>query len=190
MNDVLSSGRDGAVHGFARRMLGAAFLEAAIYEEVEADSTANLQALLVVLLSALAAGIGSFENHGLLGVLLFAPLALAGWWVWAYITYVIGTRLLPRPETVADHGELLRTIGFSAAPGVLLVLGTIPTVAALLFPVCGVWMSVAMVIGVRQALDYDGRGATGRALAVCLIGFPIYALIVVLALLVLGPWPI
>jgi hypothetical protein len=171
-------------------MRGAALLDAETYEEVESDRTANRQALMVVLVSAIAAGIGSIENGGLKGILYFAPAAHAGWWVWAYLTYMIGTRLLPRPETVADHGELLRTIGFSAAPGVLLVLGVIPHVALFLFPLCGLWMCVAMVVGVRQALDYDGSGATGRAIAVCLLGFPIYAAIVMVALLILGPWPI
>jgi hypothetical protein len=174
---------------FAGRMLRAAMLDSDIYEEVEADDTASGQAFFVVLLVALAAAIGSFENGGVLGALYLFPAALVGWWVWAYLTYQIGTRLLPHTSTEADHGELLRTIGFSAAPGILLVFGAFPPAAPILFPLCGLWMLVAMVIGIRQALDYEGKGATSRAIAVCLIGFPIYALVVVVALLFLGPWP-
>lgn len=175
---------------FGRRMLGAALLRVATYEEVEADRAANGQAFLVVLLSALAAGVGSIHNGGLSGVLYLAIVSLVGWWLWAYLTYLIGTRLLPRPDTRADHGELLRTIGFSAAPGIFLVLGVIPPVARVVFPLCGLWMLVAMVVGVRQALDYEGKGATGRAIAVCVIGFPVYTLVVFVALLLLGPWPV
>jgi hypothetical protein len=175
---------------FARRVRRAALLEASVYEEVESDRSANGEAFLVVLLSALGAGVASIENNGLSGMLLIAPAALLGWWVWAYITYFIGTRLLPRPETRADHGELLRTIGFSAAPGILLVFGAYPPAAPMLFLVCGVWMLIAMVVGVRQALDYEGRRATGRAIAVCVLGFPIYAMIIAFSLLALGPWPI
>ena len=41
-----------------RRMLGAAKLDPATYEEVESDATATPQAMLVVVLANLAAGIG------------------------------------------------------------------------------------------------------------------------------------
>lgn len=168
-------------------MLGAALLDADTYEEVEADRGATGQAALVVLLSALAAGIGSIENGGLAGIGWQALASLVGWWVWAYITYFLGTRLLPGPETEADHGELLRTIGFSSAPGLLRVLGLVPAIAAPVFLFCTLWMLVAMVVAVRQALDY---ARTGRAIAVCALGFPVYALILVVSLLLLGPWPL
>jgi hypothetical protein len=171
----------------ARRMLGAALLDADTYEEVEADRGSTGQAALVVLLSALAAGIGSIENGGLAGIGWQALAALVGWWVWAYITYFLGTRLLPGPETEADHGELLRTIGFSSAPGLLRVLGLVSVIAGPVYLVCTLWMLVAMVVGVRQALDYSG---TGRAIAVCALGFPVYALTLVVSLLLLGPWPL
>ncbi len=99
----------------------------------------------------------------------------------------IGTRLLPGPETVADHGELLRTIGFSSAPGTLRILALVDPISGIVFLVCTLWMLVAMVVAVRQALDYS---STARAIAVCAIGFPIYALTLALTLLLIGPWPI
>ncbi len=176
--------------GFAKRMLGAALLDVDTYEEVEADRSANAQALAVVVLASLGAGIGSIENSGAAGIVYIALSSLVGWWIWAYLTYFIGTRFLAGPETEADHGELLRTIGFSSAPGILLASAVLPVLAPVVFPVCMLWMLIAMVVGVRQALDYVGAGATGRAIAVCALGFPIYAVFIAVALLVLGPWPV
>lgn len=172
---------------FLQRSIGAALLDVHVYEEVEADRGANAQAAAVVVLAALAAGIGSVANHGGIGVVWYTLGALFGWWLWAAIAYWVGTRLLPGPHTRADHGELLRTIGFSSAPGVLRLLGVFAPIAGLVFFVSTLWMLVAMVIAVRQALDYTG---TGRAIAVCAIGFPIYAGVLLAFLLLLGPWPV
>jgi hypothetical protein len=168
-------------------MWRAALLDAAVYEEVEADRSATLQAFAVVLLSAVGAGIGSLPNSGAGGILWSALATLAGWYAWAWTTFWIGTRLLPGPQTRADPGELLRTLGFSSAPGVLRALGVFAPLAAPIFLLCALWMLVSMVVAVRQALDYP---TTLRALAVCAIGFPVYAAAQVLTLLVLGPWPV
>jgi len=175
------------VHSVVQRMIGAARLDAAIYEEVEADRSATGQAFLVVLLASAAAGIGAIEDRALSGILWQAIHGLVLWYVWAYITFWIGTRLLPSAETSADHGELLRTIGFSSAPGVLRALGVITPIAGPVFVICTLWMLVAMVVAVRQALDYQ---STLRAVAVCAIGFPVYALGMMVSILLLGPWPI
>jgi hypothetical protein len=168
-------------------MLRASLLDPEMYEEVEADRNATRQALAVVVLSAVAAGIGALQHHGASVIAWYTAAALAGWWIWAWVTYLIGTRLLPDVETQADSGELLRTIGFSSAPGVLRVLALFSPIAGAVFLVCTVWMLIAMVIAVRQALDYR---STGRAIAVCALGFPIYALILAVSLLLLGPWPL
>jgi len=175
------------VHSIARRMLGAARLDPKIYEEVEADRAATGQAFVVVLLASAAAGLGAFEYRIFSGILWHTIHGVVLWYVWAYITYWIGTRLLPGPETSADHGELLRTIGFSSAPGLLRALGLITPIAGAVFVVCTLWMFAAMVVAVRQALDYS---STLRALAVCAIGFPVYALGLAVSILLLGPWPI
>lgn len=172
---------------FYQRMVRAALLDADLYEEVEADRSATGQAALVVALAALAAGIGGLENHGVAGIAWFTAAALVSWFVWAFVVLLIGTRILPGPNTVSDHGELLRTIGFSSAPGVLRILAIIPPIAGAVFLISTVWMLISMVIAVRQALDYEG---TGRAISVCAIGFPVYALTLVVTLLLLGPWPI
>ena len=173
--------------GFTTRILRAALLDTNTYEEVEADTTANWQALAVVVLAALAMGIGSVENSGISGIFWHTLVAVAGWYVWAFVTYFIGTRLLPTSDTVADHGELLRTIGFSSGPGILRVLMIFPPLSLWVFGISTLWMLVAMVVAVRQALDYT---STLRAIAVCAIGFPIYVLSVLLSIVVLGPWPV
>ena len=149
------------------RMIRAAKLDVNLYEEVEADKAAMGQAMGVVVLSSLAAGIGSI-SMGVINLIVITIVALAGWYIWAYLTYFIGTKLLPEAQTTADHGELLRTIGFSSSPGLIRILGIIPGLTNLVFTVAGIWMLIAMVIAVRQALDYT---STLRAVGVCLIGW-------------------
>lgn len=163
------------------RMIRAAKLDANLYEEVEADTGATRQAMLVVVLSSLAAGIGSVSvgGFGLTGLLFGALTALVSWYIWAFLTYFIGTRFLPEPQTEADVGQLLRTIGFSSSPGLLRIAGIIPGLTGIVFLVSGVWMLVAMVIAVRQALDYHG---TARAIGVCVIGWLVQAGIIILVM--------
>jgi hypothetical protein len=161
---------------FFNRMVRAAKLEVQLYEEVEADRSATRQALAVVILSSVAAGIARVGAGGMGGFFVGGILSLMGWVIWAYLTYLIGTKLLPQPRTEADLGQLLRTTGFASAPGLLRVFGFIPGTAGILFFVTSIWMLVAMVIAVRQALDYT---STGRAVAVCLIGWIIQSLILV-----------
>jgi hypothetical protein len=165
------------------RMIRAAKLDVNLYEEVEADTDATGQAMLVVVLSSVAAGIGSAGGAGLKGLLLGALSALVAWYIWAFLTYFIGTKLLPESQTEADVGQLLRTTGFSSSPGLLRILGILPGLTGIVFLGCAVWMLVAMVIAVRQALDYHG---TGRAIAVCLIGWVVQVVIIGVVMMFLG----
>ena len=167
---------------FTQRMIGAAKLDVQIYEEVEADKSALGQAMAVVVLSSIAGGIGSIGVVGVVGLFYGTVASLVGWFLWAGLTYLIGTKLLPEPQTRSDIGELLRTIGFASSPGLLRVLGVIPLLAWANFAI-GIWMLVAMVIAVRQALDYKG---TGRAVAVCLVGWLINVVVIVAVLAVMG----
>lgn len=170
---------------FGNRILLAAKLNPDVYEEVEADRTAMGQAVAVVILASLAAGIGSMSQVGIgIGGLLMGTItALLGWAAWAALIYFIGTRLLPEPQTKSDYGELLRTIGFASAPGLVRILGIIPGLMGIVFLAAGIWMLVATVIAVRQALDYRG---TGRAVVVCLIGWLAQLLIMMLIFAVTG----
>ena len=153
---------------FADRMIGAARLDGAIYEEVEADRTATTQAMAVVLMSSAAAGLGALWYGEITGLVRGAVVALLGWLLWAAIIYVVGTRLFPEPQTKSDVGELLRTTGFAATPGLLRVLAVIPFLGWLVSLVAFVWMLAAMVIAVKHALDYT---KIERAIGVCLIGW-------------------
>lgn len=157
--------------GFVDRMVGAAKLRPEIYEEVEADRSAFPQALAVVLLSNLAAAVGAVGLVADRNLLLGVVGTLLGWFVWAGLTYVIGTRVLPEPSTEADWGQLLRTIGFAASPGIVRLLGIVTTLAAPVFFLAQIWMLAAFVVAVRQALDYR---STVRAIAVCALGWLAY----------------
>ena len=165
------------------RIVRAAKLDVNLYEEVEADKGALSQAMGVVVLSSVAAGIGSIGSIGTEGIIIGAITALIAWYVWAYITYFIGVKILPEPQTEADHGELLRTIGFSSSPGLVRILAIIPGIGGIIFMIASVWMLVAMVIAVRQALDYQ---STMRAVGVCIIGWVIQAIILLILFAVLG----
>jgi hypothetical protein len=155
---------------FLLRMFGASALDAAIYEEVEADRTATGQAMIVVVLSSLAAGIGATGRGGVSarGILVISAIALIAWAAWALVTFQIGGRLLPEEQTRVDVGELLRTIGFAASPGMLNVFGIIPSVTIPAFAITTIWMLLTTIVAVRQALDYT---STPRAVAVCALGW-------------------
>lgn len=154
------------MNSFSSRVLGAAKLNIGIYEEVEADTTATGQAAAVVVLSSVAGGVGSLGIGG--GIIGGTIAALLSWVIWAALTYFIGTRLLPEAQTQADVGQMMRTLGFAQSPGLLRVLGGIPGLGSLLLAIVSVWMLVAMVIAVRQALDYS---STPRAIGVCLVAW-------------------
>jgi hypothetical protein len=168
---------------FQNRIIRAAKLDVHLYEEIEADRGAMGQAMAVVVLSSLAAGIGSIRTGGFGGIVIGTVAALAGWYLWAWLTYLIGTKLLPEPQTHSDPGELLRTIGFSSSPGLIRVVGFIPGLGQAIFLVASIWMLVAMVIAVRQALDYT---STLRAVGVCLIGWAVQILIIGLFFSIFG----
>lgn len=155
---------------FAWRLTGAIVLNPKVYEDVEADTSATLQAMGVVVLASVAAGVGlsGLRDDHLVTIVTISLLALAVWTVWALLTYEIGTWWLPSSQTHATVGELLRTIGFASAPGVFRIAGVIPGLRTAAFAVTAIWMLAAMVVAVRQALDFT---STARALAVCTVGW-------------------
>ena len=171
---------------FLQRLIGAVSLDAAIYEEVEADRSATSQALVVVVMSSVAAGIG---GRGLGGpsaanIVFLTVVTLLAWAAWALLTFQIGGRLMPEPQTRVDVGGLLRTIGFSSAPGLLRIFGILPGVTIPAFAITAVWMLAAMIVAVRQALDYT---STARAIAVCIVGWVLAIAFAIGIGLVFGP---
>jgi len=170
----------------AYRAAGASFLDGGTYEGVEHDRSATGQAAIVVLLSSLAAGIGASRWYGpsLAVVLACAAVALVTWVAWAVLTLQIGTRILPGRETESNLGELLRTVGFAAAPGLLQGFGAFPGMAIPVFVTAWTWMFLAMVVGVKHALDYP---TMGRALLVCGLAASLIAVVAFGLGLMLGP---
>ena len=168
---------------FINRIIRACKLDVSLYEEVEADKSATLQAALVVVLSSLAAGVGAL-SLGASNFLMAPILSLISWYIWAYLIYFIGVKFFPEPNTKADHGELLRTIGFSSAPGLIRIFGFTPELMSITFIGAGIWMLIAMVIAVRQALDYE---STWRAIGVVVIGFLVQAIVLIMILRIFGP---
>jgi hypothetical protein len=148
-------------------MIGAAGFDVKTYEQVEVDRGSTAAAVFIVIAASLAAALGSGarDMSSLLGVTM---VLLMTWVVWVVLTYIIGTRLLPEPQTHADWGELLRTTGFSASPGVLRLLGLIPGLALPVFFAITIWMLLTFIVAVRQALDY---ASSARAFAVCILGW-------------------
>ena len=170
-------------NSFINRIIRATMLDSNLYEEVEADKSALGQAMAIVVFSSIAAGIGLYKTGGFSGIITGTMASLISWYVWAYLTYFIGTKFLPEAQTQADLGELLRTIGFSSSPGLLRVFYFVPGIGGLLYLISSLWMLVAMIIAVRQALDYN---STLRAVGVCVIGYILQIFILVIIFSIFG----
>lgn len=148
---------------FVSRITRASRLESALYEEVESDSHAMKQSMAVILLSGVATGIDSLLIGDAVGLLNAILLSVAAWLSCGLAAWIVGTRVLAEPDTRADFGEVLRVTGFASAPGLLRVFGVLPILGGLVFVITGFWMLVAMVIAIRQTLDYR---STWRAVIV------------------------
>jgi len=152
------------------RMIAAARLDVPTYEQVESDPTSTAGAVFIVVIASIAATIGSGARD-LASVIAGIFVLLLTWTVWVVLTYFIGTRLLPSPQTHASLGEVFRTTGFSASPGVLRIFGILPTIGLPIFIGITIWMLLTFVIAIRQALDYT---SSVRALAVCILGWLVH----------------
>jgi hypothetical protein len=158
------------------RMKGAALLDIETYEDVEHDTTATMQAAAVVVIHALAQAVGSWQL-GITAALSGAVGALLAWGVWSGVTYLIGAKVF---GGTATWGELLRTIGFAFSPGVLLVLGALPLLGWMIKPTVAIWLLIAGIIAIRQALDFG----TGKAIITAVLGWIPFAF--VMAMLGMG----
>jgi hypothetical protein len=171
---------------YLQRLIGAAALDVGVYEEIEADESATSQAFATVLLSSMAAGLGArgFGGDPVLSFVFVSIVSLLAWVAWALVTYEVGIHVLPGRHTHATLGQLIRTIGFASAPGFLRLFGVLRGGTTLAFTISSLWMLAAMVIAVRQSLDYDG---TGRAIAVCVVGWTLAVAMAVTLGLAFGP---
>ena len=179
------------IRSFIERIIGAAKLDVSVYEEVEGDQNATIQALLVVLIGSISQGVGNAISQAMkkpdalmVGGGFFSGLvsALLFWAVWSFVTYFVGTRIFGGK---ANYWELLRTIGFSHSPRILGILTFIPILGGLLDFVIAIWSLVTMIIAVRQSLDFS----TGKAILTCIVGF-VAALVILIILGILLALPI
>lgn len=171
---------------FLYRLMGAAVLDGGVYEGLEADRQATWQAAAAVVLSSLAAGIGStgWRDPSPATFATFTATALVTWIAWAVLTLQIGTKILPGRRTHSDMGELLRTLGFATAPGFLQVFAVVPRMTIPVFAGAWLWTFVATVVAVRHALDYQH---TSRALAVSAIAAGLCLTVAVVLAMLLTP---
>jgi hypothetical protein len=166
-----------------QRMIRAARLDASLYEQVEADPRYTREAFFVVLLASIAGAVGSALDYGARGVV--APIlgGILGWAIWAAITLWIGTTLTRGPETRSDMGEMLRTLGYAHTPLLLSVFSFLPGVGYPIQSIAQLWMLVAGVVAIRQALDFT----TGRAILTVFLGWVVViALTFLLGILFVG----
>lgn len=173
------------------RMWRAIKLQSALYEEVEADKSANVQAGLVVIIVAIATAIGSglasLTADGFLSALWSLLIALIGWLLWALIVYIIGAKIMKGKRTESSWGEVARTIGFANSPGIFRILAFIPVLGWIISVIAWIWILVAGIIGIRAALDFS----TWRAIVTVILGWLVYlALMIVLAIFGFGSAPL
>jgi len=169
------------------RAMRAAMLDVNFYNEAEADTSLNQEALMVVVLVSVAAGIGSFLagviggsiGVALVGLIVAVVMGVLGYYIWAYITYFVGTSLF---GGTSDPGEMLRVLGYASGPRVLSILSFIPCVGALAGLAGGIWSLVAGVIAIREAMDFD----TIKAIITVIIGWVIVLIITLVILAVFG----
>jgi hypothetical protein len=164
------------------RMIGAARLDPMTYEAVERDDSATLPALLVVVLAAVASGIGGLGVEGIPGLLGGIIAGLLAWVLYAAAAYGIGIAFFRTSRTATSMGELLRTLGFAQSPRLLLVFGGVPFLGPLLGVIVSVWVLVTTVVAIRAALDFT----TGRAVGTAIISWLIFVIPFGLLLVLLG----
>lgn len=152
------------------RMIGAASLRVATYEDVENDTGATLQALLVVVLVSAAGGVGALlaGDATATEALVYGVLrSIVTWAVWALVAWIVGGYILRTAQTHADWGQLARGTGFAQVPGLLNLLLFVPGIGGLFALIAFFWQLAGMVVAVRQCLDFD---STARAFFVIVIG--------------------
>jgi hypothetical protein len=153
---------------FFNRLFRAAKFDTSLYAEVIADAGTMFQAMMAVFIYCAASAYGGFGRAGSAGINFGLITTLIGWYIWAFSTYFVGTRLLPEADTKVDRKAVLRALGFATSPGLIRLLGLIPNMVAATLVIASVWMFVAAVVAIKQAMNYN---SIYRAAGVCLIGW-------------------
>ncbi len=167
---------------FGDRVVGAMRLDPNTFEDVEKDPTAIGQAVGVIVLAAVAAGVGNVFRGGP-GIIFGILFSLLGAVIGTVIIWLVGTKLFPEPATKADFPETFRVLGFSAAPGIASVITIIPFLGPLLGFLIALWRIAALVVAVRGVFDY---ATIGKAVVVVIVGWVIGLCLTLLILAPLG----
>ena len=165
---------------YLEKLYRAILLDSELYEEVEADKSLTRQALLTVALVAIIEGVfylGAQDQGLVIGLSQSILGSVTRWILWAFFIAFVGTRILPEPETESNTGELLRTLGFAYAPGVFYIFASLPIIGSIVQLLVPLWQLAAMVVAVRQALDFS---STTRAIGVCVVAFFLMVLTLIL----------
>jgi hypothetical protein len=153
---------------FLMRVLGVLVLDPVAFEDIEADRRAAMQSAIVVAAVCLSGGFAAagLQVAGTAGFVSGVLMALGGWLVWVVTIAALGPYAMAESQTESDFPELLRVLGFAAAPGVFIAFAAMRAVTPVVVATVAIWMVAAAVLGLRQALDYR---STTRAAAVCVI---------------------
>ena len=163
---------------FINRIYRSIKIDPQLFDEVKKDKKATIQAAVVVVLSSTAAGVGAIQL-GATSFFLAPALSLISWFVWAHIVYFVGVKLFPDIKTKTSHSALLRTIGFSSAPGIIRIFGFNSDLMTVTFIGSAFWMLACMVVAVKQTLSYQ---TLWKALVVVIISWLVQAFLLIVFL--------
>jgi hypothetical protein len=169
---------------FVNRLLGVVKLQEPAYSEIKRDSAALNQAVIVVLLSALATNVwvAVFAPEGLVRALGGIVLAFAAWLLFGTLAWWLGTRWFAPRWAPPDVRQVLTLTGFATAPAALNILGFVPLVGWLILMVASIWSLLTAYTAVRIGLATDER----NGLAATFIAYLANALLFALAANLLG----
>ena len=139
----------------------AALFDRTVFREIGEDPQDMFRALGVVLVAAVAFGLGIrtfFDSGPSPGDLLETNLTMfiamstivTGWAIWTALVWVLGTKLFGGK---ASYRGLLRALGLCYAPMVFWLFVNIPEIGPLLSMWAHIWVLAVGVLAVRQAQD-------------------------------------
>ena len=166
-------------------MLGFLRLDERVINDVEQDTNATSQALIVVILVAIASAIGNVtvgaergsDDNFWRAVIFGAIAAVAGWIVFSIIAYFVGTSLFGTAQTSATIGQVMRVVGFAQTPKLIGILGFIPLIGWIASLVAWVWFVVVAIVALRNAFEFSTERAVGTAIVALIIQVVVQLLI-------------
>lgn len=146
-----------------KNVVSALLLDTAFYTEVSENRSLMGQAVVVVGVANLFAGMGAAfatESSVLAGALVGVATGYVGWLVWSGVALLIGVRVFGGDS---DYPEMLRVIGFAYAP---LAIGIVPWLGF----VGAAWALFAAVIAIRASMEFS----TKRAISTTALGWVVW----------------